>query len=424
MINDQHITQLIEKEISHTVNTYVSSILADHEWQSQLEKQITEFVQGRITAKFQNICELPNIVAVIQERVDTLFSQGTVPGIEKFVDHAAITQTVDSCIQKLISQSIENLVADPAWMDKIQQHVTVNMAARVSEQISAIDINSVIAQTVDQGLDKWKHKFSENFYSTGIKDVASSCELVISDGVVMAQSGLACESIMVENDVTTKNLVVTGTINTDCASWNELSQKVAQDTQELLGAEWQKTLVQQVLETAKTQGIDFDTITVKGSPLVQGNCLNHAITETRIQQLGVLHDLQVAGATKLANTVYINHNRLGINTDSPEMALMLWDEEVSITLGKISKDRAWIGTNRKQTLDIGIDRKKSISIEPDGLVVVDRFRLDRWRIAFGNSVPNHSGTRGDVVINHDPKPNTPFAWQCLGGFKWQSIDIR
>jgi hypothetical protein len=240
----------------------------------------------------------------------------------------------------------------------------------------------------------------------------------------VAQSGLACTTIMVEQDLTVSNLVVTGTVNTDCESWNELAGVVADKTHALLDQQWKQELVSQALTLAKTQGIDFDSININGAPLVQGHKLNPNITETSIQHLGNLDSLKVLGSSSLGDTMTVGDRRVGVNTESPDMALSVWDEEVSVSIGKISKDRAWIGSNRNQTLDIGTNRRRAITIEPDGLVVLDQLRLDRWKIGFGNSVPNHSGTRGDIVFNHDPKPNAPWAWQCLGGFKWQPIKVQ
>jgi hypothetical protein len=179
--------------------------------------------------------------------------------------------------------------------------------------------------------------------------------------------------------------------------------------------------VDEVLELAKTQGIDFDNILLAGQPLVADNKLSTSVKETSIESTGTLKDLKTTGVVNLSNTVTVKSNRLGINTQDPEMALSVWDEEVSVIAGKLRKDQAFIGTARRQALTIGINRTACIEIDVDGLVTAKQFRIDRWRIGHGTEVPGYSGTRGDFILNNDPKPNSPFAWVCLGGFRWQSL---
>jgi hypothetical protein len=340
-----------------------------------------------------------------------------------YIDPDLLMRAVDTQIQSLVTDSIDRLINDPEWINRIEQHIETNVVSRVSQHISDIDISLCVAQEVKKNFDSWRDTLKQDLHRVGVQDTATSCELVISDGAVVAQSGLACENLLVEQDITVKNLIVTGTVNTDCVSWNELSQTVCNKTQDLLGDAWRQQLVHQVLEQARNSGIDFDSITVRGNPLVQGHELNCEIWDTAIQQLGTLKNLRVQGPTNLDNTLMAGNKRVGINTDQPDMALSIWDEEVGVSVGKISRDRAWIGSNRQHALDIGVNRKKSLSIESDGLVSVERLRLDRWRISFGNAVPNHSGTRGDLVINHDPRPGSPFAWQCQGGFQWRSLFV-
>lgn len=423
MIDSATIENLIQDEIKNAVNRNVEHAMDDPSWQQAIEKQITEFMQGRIAAKFRNLENLPEIVDIVRLHIEQMFEQGKVPGIKDFVDIKHIKSAIDCAVHDLVSASLDQLLADSAWLARLQASIEINMATRISQQLSSIDLNSAVSVEVQKNIDRWRHELGQNFQSTGIRDLATACELVISDGAVVATNALACDNMMVQNALTVQHLAVTGSVNVDCASWNELASSVAAHTQEILGEQWQQQLVSQVLDLAKTRGISFDQINLQGTPLVQGNRLNSTITHSAITKLGVVQELVTKGPADLSDTMTVNGGRVGINTDSPDMALSVWDEEVCISLGKISRDRAWIGSNRDHTVDIGTNRRRAITIEPDGLVVIDKLRLDRWRISYANAVPNYSGTRGDLVINHDPRPNSPFAWQCLGGFKWQPLNL-
>lgn len=365
-----------------------------------------------------------NTASDLQETI-TKATQGPVPGVF-YVDPSIITQYVDNAVRDMVRQSLEFLMQDEAWVERIKNLVSAEVSGRFVDRLSSMDINTMVADNLDAALVRHHERILSNFSTAGIRDAASQCELVISDGAVVAQSGLACKELLVDhtittNDINVQNLAVLNSVNHSGPAWADFKEQIAQAAGAMLNEEWRTNLVQQVIELARTSGIDFDSVSIRGAPLVEGSRLSANITETSIQRVGMLRDLSVAGAAHLARTVHVDNNRVGINTESPDMALTVWDEEVSVSVGKIRQDRAWIGSNRQQAMDIGINRKRAISIESDGLVVMDRVRLDRWQISFGNSVPNYSGTRGDIVFNHDPKPNTPWAWQCLGGFKWQAL---
>ena len=138
--------------------------------------------------------------------------------------------------------------------------------------------------------------------------------------------------------------------------------------------------------------------------------------------MGVLKQLTVAGEAHIYNTVSVLNKRLGVNTQEPEMALSVWDEEVSILAGKFKDKSAYIGTGRAQNLVLGVNRTPAVEIDIDGVTAVKKLRVGVHRISHGTEVPNYAGTKGDIVFNANPTINlNVFAWQCLGGFKWKII---
>lgn len=427
MIDNQSVTDLVSQEIANVVDRYVSTIIKNQEWQTALEDRITKYVQDRIAARFVNVSSVSGLVDTITGQVNYLFEQGQIPGIDKFVDHAKIRTSMDSAIQHLVQNTLDQLVIDQDWLAKISDRVDQHMAIKVTERLSEIDLNTLLVSEIDRGINRWQHRLKQNFQTNGIMDAASSCQLTVSDGLVKIESMTESTKIKilasaeVGDTLHTKNLVVTGSINTDCASWNELAAHVADIAQQKLNQDWRDCLIEQVVKTVSDNGIDFDDVMIEGVPLITGHMLNANITDTGIQKLGTLRDLNVAGKTHLSGTLCSENKRVGINTESPEMALGIWDEEVSLIFGKMEKDHAFVGTSRQQSLSLGINRRSAVTIDSEGLTSIKKLRVDRWHISHGNAVPGWSGTRGDLVFNHDPKPGAPFAWVCLGAFKWQEL---
>jgi hypothetical protein len=130
----------------------------------------------------------------------------------------------------------------------------------------------------------------------------------------------------------------------------------------------------------------------------------------------------VLGDTHLNDTVSVTPKRMGINTTQPEMALTIWDEETSLVAGKHKDKTAFIGTARRQSLAIGVNKQASIEIAEDELTTIKKLQVGVNRFSHGTEVPNYSGVKGDIVFNANANVNSPiFAWICLGGFRWKVL---
>ena len=112
---------------------------------------------------------------------------------------------------------------------------------------------------------------------------------------------------------------------------------------------------------------------------------------------------------------------MGVNTDQPDAALNVWDEEISVSISKYKNQEAYIGTNRNQALNIGINKTPQITIGVDGITVINKLRVAQYMISHGTTVPGYAGTKGDIVFNVNPVPNSPFAWVCLGSYQWKVL---
>jgi hypothetical protein len=421
MIDNMSLDSLIEQQIKLAVEQRVQAVIDQTDWIDQLENRIVQYVQDRIVARFANISTVPDLVATVERSVGQLFDQGRIPDVSQYVDSTKLNSAVDSGIQVLVDTTISNLVIDPAWIDKIEQTVNQNMSQQFLRKLSDLDINSLLVSTIDAGIDRWQDRLKKDFRTQGIVDSANEIELTVMDGVVVVEHDFVAKKVQVTDDLTVKNLVVSGTINTDNHSWNELKDVISQQVLTAATEQWRQDLVDQVVELSRTAGINFDAVMIDNQPLVENNTLGTAVIDSHLQSTGILRSLKVAGAAQFGQTMHVAGRRVGINTQDPEMALSVWDEEVSIIAGKLSKQQAFVGTARLQNLAIGVNRIPQIEIDTDGLTTIKQLRLGRHRISHAGTVPGYSGTRGDLVLNSDPKPGTPFAWVCLGSFQWQSL---
>jgi hypothetical protein len=343
-----------------------------------------------------------------------------------------VKSAVDLSVQEHIADFINQLSLDPNWVNRIETLINQNFVTKFTRELSAVDVSSLIAENLDGAIERWNDKLTQNFRTVGIADNATQQQLTITDEMIVSNTNLVAphvvanalhvaENASIDGNLEVKNLIVKGVVNTDNNSWNEVANFAANIAVTKLTDEWRQNLINDVLEKAKTDGISFEKIIIQGSPIIDGNKLNSTVTVSNIQQVGILKSLDVSGDVSLNQTLKVNRGRIGINTDSPEMALSIWDEEVSVIAGKFSKDVAYVGTSRNQTLALGVNRQSHVTVDPDGLTTVKKFRIDKWILGYTATAPGWSGTRGDFYFNSDPKPDQPMAWVCLGGFRWQQI---
>lgn len=337
------------------------------------------------------------------------------------IDTSSITTLVDQAVENSIASAIATLGTDPMWLEKIEGMINKAVVHRTLSALTSIDVNTVIQQRVDENVEKFKIELIKNFSSTGIDDRATKCQLSILDETTVIENLLTARAGNFVESVVVRDLAVTGSINTDNRSWDTLAAAISAKTLAQLEQDWKDRLVQQTVEEISKNGIAFTSVTVNDEPLVSKNQLAKTITQSNLQKVGRLHDLVVEGETSLNNTVVVVKKRLGVNTEQPDSALNVWDEEISISAGKYKNQEAFIGTSRNQTLNIGVNKNPQITIGTDGVTGIGKLRVAQYMIGHATSVPGYEGTKGDIVFNVNPMPNSPFAWVCLGGHKWKTL---
>jgi hypothetical protein len=416
MLDASALQQLVEQQVKKEVADKIQQVMND-EWLNTVEADAIKFTQDRIVAKFANSDAMPELVAAVKTSVRDLFAGNQLPGLGQYIDYDLLKQNVNDSTQVMVKQAIDELSVDPAWLEKIEKLINQQAAQRVLASLSTVDIRPIIKESVANTVESVKvHIFK------GIQTQSESVELTVMDQHVVVENNFTAKDIVAVNSVTVKDLVVKGSINTDNHSWEALASQISKKTFEQLDQQWKDTLAHQVAENIKLDGIDFDNVKVAGDFLIKDGKLSLNITESSLRSVGILQKLTVAGDTFLNETVSVNKKRMGINTRDPDMALSIWDEEVTISAGKFKTQTGFIGTTRKQALTIGVNKTPAIEINDNGLTAIKQLQVGIHRVSHGTEVPNYSGTKGDIVFNADPTVNNPvFAWQCLGGFKWKVI---
>jgi hypothetical protein len=338
------------------------------------------------------------------------------------VDPNLVTRLVEQAVEKNINNLVDQLCTDPEWTRRVEYMINQAVVQETVTRLGSIDLGPTIKQRVDENMQQFTDGLLKTFSSTGITDQATKTELTVMDDMVVVENCLTANNIEAVESMRVQNLVVTGSINTDNESWQALTSEISQRTLDQVSNNWTQDLVSQVAELIQQQGISFDTVKVGDTLLVEGSRLSATVTESNLQTVGRLRSLQVQGEARFNNnTVTVLNRRLGINTDTPEKALSVWDEEVSVVVGKHKTNLAYMGTNRDQGLVLGVNREPQLEIDTDGLTTIKKLRVGLHKISHDTQVPGWSGTRGDLVFNASPGPDRVFAWVCLGAHRWQTL---
>jgi len=404
VLDSATIEALVHQTVQSNIISTIENMVQDVNWLARIEKLIEQNTQEKTLARINSV----DVEKLITEEIDKKL-------INVSLSEEVISKLINQIVQDKILKTVENMNQDSSWLTRIENIISQTIALETIARVGSIDINS----TINQRIDKNYKKFREGF--NGINDESSQVQLTIMDDVTVVENILTAREINIIDGATINNLSVKGSINTDNESWNVLAKNISEKTLEQLSDKWKEQLIEQTVQQIKNNGIAIDDVKVGGESFIIGNTLGAGITESHLQTVGTLQKLSVAGEANFNNTLAVTNKRIGVNTDNPEMSLSVWDEEVSVSIGKFKLNQAYIGTTRQQGLSLGVNRIPQLDISIDGITTVKKLRIGVHMISHATEVPGWAGTRGDIVFNANPKEDLVFAWVCLGGFKWQVL---
>ena len=397
----------IEQEIRDKITQEIINKVASTE--------ITGIINQIVTKQLEERLINYNLEATSKEKLDNLvgilitqFEKNLVGSANKQISEEIykLTSTVD--VKHIVSTIVEH---------KLKDLVTAGAFPLNGIPYSAIDFRGFkfTGDQIQGGIIK-------NFSSTGIDDRANNIQLTLMDkgsvfeGTVFAPDALIRGSLTVDGDLILKGDIPDGS--------NIINKLVVQSSQQIKSdTEFIGIITESVKQNIATSGIDLDSIKQNNKEVVVGNRLGYQITDSNLQRVGMLRDLQTQGENVLSDTLYVTQKRVGINTISPTATFVIWDQEVEMIITKRSQDVGYIGTPRNQNLILGANNKHNLTLDQDGSVEIENLRVGNTPMSSASVIPNYNAITGTIVWNESPAVGGPIGWVCLGGSSWAKFGI-
>ena len=242
--------------------------------------------------------------------------------------------------------------------------------------------------------DQIKGGIITDFGSTGIDDRASGCVLTLLD-----------ESVVIENNLLTKDLTVQG--NLDIRGSLVTTSPFYQQLNDLITES-----VSAIAPQATAAELPI------GTTMSVADTLDPAIATSSLTKVGILKTLEVDGESWQNGTLYVGEHKIGVNTLSPVSVLNICDEETELRIGKLRYGVAHICAPSYQTLILSSNHKPNVVLGHDGSAQIDDLRIEHTKITSSSTPPIDESIKGHIVFNSNPTAGGPIGWVYLGDGEW------
>jgi len=410
-------------ELSKQLDSIVETLIA--EIQTRVGDQITGSVNHQISQQIEAYDFSAAISAIAASRLDEKISNLEFDNnaIQKKINSviAIVTDEIKKEADKEIANLITRHVNNIDFNNRFASAMSTVIADRMNEFLfpdESIAARSIKQEDLRISGDQVQGGIIRNFGSTGIDDKSTDCVVTIMDTAVVVENNLVTLDLTVQG-----NIDIKGTVPEDSPFYSQLKTAVTNsvmgDINDSLFNGFSRTIFKQI----KDNGIDLTKITISGQPVIEDNAIGLGITESNLQKLGLLRELQVAGETAIAGTFYVGNKRVGVNTLEPSASLAVWDEEVEVTVSKYRDNTARLATPRAQTLILGSNRNNNIVLNTDGAVEIEKLQIGTNRFGSSETPPNFTSEKGHIVFNANPTVGGPLGWVCIGGANWANFGI-
>ena len=319
----------------------------------------------------------------------------------------------------------------------INEEILKVLTEKINNMLGKVDIGSIILERIDDYINErasngklsrgmishqqvdWTNYTMpaayvgngtiNNFTSQGIDDHASETNLTVLDGQVIVEHETITKDLTVVNNANIKELTVGKiTINDGLVIKDP---KFSAQVKSLIDS---RIAQHQADSTWDTGG---KALVGNGVELIAPGKLGSSIIKSNLRKVGRLTELAVTGTTELAETMFIENGRIGINTDEPAGVFTAWDEESELSIRKYKNRTMYVGSTRDSELVLGVGGDAVLNIRRTG-IETNSVKVGNITITNGNREPNKIGSPGDLVINDAGASGQPWAWRCTGNNKW------
>jgi hypothetical protein len=407
MVND--LKANMQKELKDQVSAEVVKTLATTELTSIITGLITNQIQARVD-KFDfnraSELELQKIVQTLTNQINRTLTDSANAQISNYVRQKLVQVDLHDSIQSVIRTSLGDTLTAGSFPESSIPHTSIDFKGFKTSG------DSIVGGIIG------------NFGSTGIEDRTSRVALTLMDQASAFEGPIWAPSALIKGNVTIDGtLIVNGDVATNTPVFLKLVDQTSDAVRANLNTELFAGFSHTLFDKIRDEGLDLDKITQNGKEVVSGNRLGYHIVDTNIQRVGVLNDLQTSGENLFVDTLYVTSKRVGVNTMDPTWALTIWDEEVEISVSKLSQDTGYINAPRNQRLVLGSNNRQNIVLNPDGSVDIDNLRVGNVPMSSATAIPNYNAITGTIVWNESPAPGGAVGWVCLGGTRWAKFGM-
>jgi hypothetical protein len=400
---------------------------------NELRAQINQELRQQLSAEIMRTVAATELTQLIElavsKQVEARLQAYDFHATEQIQLNTLMAGVVDNLQKSLVNEAtsrIHHWVNQQLTQVNVMESVNTVVSAAVAQHItgSGLGTGSIPHTAIDfQGFqitgDSIRGGIIQQFGSTGIEDRASHVQITLMDHAVAMENTLYVPDVLVQgNIIVNGNVSVRGGWHAEHAAFAELVTAVTTQAAEHMTPQLFAEFSQTVFANIQQQGLDLNRITLNGREVLSGNQLGYHVVDSNLQRVGVLTDLQTTGENLLCDTLYVNQQRVGINTMDPTAVLSVWDQEVEIVVNKHSQDTAYVGTARHQRLVVGANNQQNICCMPDGTVQVKHIDIGAVAMSSSNQLPTWPSRAGHVVWNEAPAPGDYVGWVCLGGPRW------
>ena len=315
----------------------------------------------------------------------------------------------------LISSAVEQQVARTDFHQAMTDAVGTIVADRLQEYVfpvGSIKANAINFSDFTVSGDHIQGGIIRNFGSTGIDDQSTQVAVTILDSATVVENNLLTKDLTVEGAMTINgDFIVNGNVPAESKFYKDLVTNSSDATLNKLDNTLFENFSSIIFNKIREDGLDLNRITLGNKEVIKDNALGSSITESNLQKLGQLKELQVSGESLLSDTLYVSS------------ALAIWDDDIEIIAQKRQKGTGSFGTPRQQAMILFANNKDNIVLNIDGSTAIKDLRIGTMRITTGDTPPNYVGDRGHIVLNSNPNPGGPIGWICLGATNWANFGI-